>query len=56
MFHMTMTVTVNYPDDEKQLPSQRYSSTWTMRDDIAQIMREEREATSFVFVVARMRP
>lgn len=54
MFHMT--VTVNYPDDEKELPSQRYSSTWAMQDHIADILRQEREATSFVFVVARVQP
>lgn len=46
-----MTVTVNYKEDEKQLPSYSYSSTWAMQDHIAQILREERDATSFVFVV-----
>jgi hypothetical protein len=51
MFHMT--VTVNLKDSEKDLPSQRYSSEWAMLDHIQQILREQKDATSFVFVVAR---
>ncbi len=48
-----MTVTVNYKDSEKDLPSMSYSSEWAMLDHIQQILREQKDATSFVFSIAR---
>lgn len=53
--HYQMTVTVNHKDgSEKDLPSMRYASEWAMQDHMAQILRENRDATSFVFVVVRV--
>jgi hypothetical protein len=51
-FHMT--ITVNYKDGtERTMQAQSYSSEWAMQDHISQLLREQKDATSFVLVIAR---